>query len=45
VEQEKKIGSVFRQDHPSYEDMLKFSQQQTNMFDPTEEAISCLCGD
>jgi 3'-phosphoadenosine 5'-phosphosulfate sulfotransferase (PAPS reductase)/FAD synthetase len=45
AEQEKKIGGVFRQDHPSYEDMLKFSQKQTNMFDPTEEVISCLCGD
>ena len=42
--QEKKIGSVFREDHPSYAQMLKFSQQQADMFDPTEEAIDCFCG-
>lgn len=38
-------GAVFRSDRPSYAQMLKFSQQQTNIFDPTEEAISCFCGD
>lgn len=45
AEQEKKIGSLFREDHPSYAQMLKFSQQQTDMFDPSEEAIACFCGD
>jgi len=25
--------------------MLKFSQEQRDMFDPDEEAISCFCGE
>lgn len=45
AEQEKKIGGLFREDHPSYSQMLKFSQQQTDMFDTNEEAIACFCGD
>ena len=35
----------FRDDRPSYEDMAKFAQQQTDMFDQAEDGISCLCGD
>lgn len=38
-------NAVFRKDRPSYAQMLKFSQQQTDMFDSTEEAIACFCGD
>lgn len=38
-------GTVFRLDRPSYASMLKFSQQQQNLFDPDEEAIACFCGD
>jgi 3'-phosphoadenosine 5'-phosphosulfate sulfotransferase (PAPS reductase)/FAD synthetase len=45
AEQEKKIGGLFREDHPSYSQMLKFSQQQTDLFDTNEEALSCFCGD
>jgi 3'-phosphoadenosine 5'-phosphosulfate sulfotransferase (PAPS reductase)/FAD synthetase len=41
----KPSGAVFRSDRPSYASMLKFSQQQQNMFDPNEEAIACFCGD
>ena len=41
----KPSGAVFRSDRPSYASMLKFSQQQQNMFDPDEEAIACFCGD
>ena len=41
----KPSGAVFRSDRPSYASMLKFSQQQKNLFDPDEEAISCFCGD
>ena len=41
----KPSGAVFRSDRPSYAQMLKFSQQQTDMFDPTEEGIACFCGD
>ena len=35
----------FRDDRPSYEDMARFAQQQTDMFDQAEDGISCLCGD
>ena len=38
-------GAVFRKDRPSYAQMLKFSQDQRDMFDPNEEAIACFCGD
>ena len=41
----KPSGAVFRSDRPSYASMLKFSQQQQNLFDPDEEAIACFCGD
>jgi 3'-phosphoadenosine 5'-phosphosulfate sulfotransferase (PAPS reductase)/FAD synthetase len=45
VKQEQKIGNLFREDHPSYAQMLKFSEQQTDMFGDDEEAMSCFCGD
>lgn len=38
-------GEFFRRDRPSYSQMLKFTEQQRDMFDPQEEAISCFCGD
>lgn len=38
-------GSTFRSDRPNYAQMLKFSEQQQNLFDPTEETIPCFCGD
>ena len=38
-------GGYFRKDRPSYAAMLKFSQEQRDMFDKDEEAISCFCGD
>lgn len=38
-------GGYFRKDRPSYAAMLKFSQEQRDMFDPNEEAIACFCGD
>jgi len=41
----KPSGAVFRSDRPSYASMLQFSKDQTNLFDPKEEAISCFCGD
>lgn len=43
--QEKKIGGTFSKDRPSYSEMLKFTQEQTNLFDKTEESIACFCGD
>lgn len=38
-------GAKFRTDRPSYAEMLKFSKEQRDMFDPNEEGISCFCGD
>lgn len=52
AEQEKKAESVatgngryFRTDRASYAQMLAYSKSQIDMFDPDEQAISCLCGD
>ncbi len=41
----KPSGAVFRADRPSYAEMIKFSANQKDMFDPNEEAIACFCGD
>ena len=41
----KPSGAVFRSDRPSYSQMLKFSQEQRDMFDPTDEGIACFCGE
>ena len=45
AKQESLIGGTFSKDRPSYAQMLKFSKEQRDMFDPAEEAISCFCGD
>lgn len=41
----KPSGAVFRSDRPGYAQMLKFSQEQRDMFDKDEEGIACFCGD
>jgi 3'-phosphoadenosine 5'-phosphosulfate sulfotransferase (PAPS reductase)/FAD synthetase len=41
----KPSGARFRTDRPSYAEMLKFTKEQKDMFDPNEETISCFCGD
>jgi len=41
----KPSGFYFRTDRPSYADMQKFAIEQTDMFDPNEESISCFCGE
>jgi 3'-phosphoadenosine 5'-phosphosulfate sulfotransferase (PAPS reductase)/FAD synthetase len=38
-------GGYFRKDRPNYAAMLKFTQNQRDMFDPDEESIPCFCGD
>lgn len=38
-------GARFRKDRPGYAEMLKYAQDQKNMFDPQEETIPCFCGD
>jgi hypothetical protein len=45
AEQEQAIHATFRSDRPTYAQMLKFSKEQRDMFDPNEETISCFCGD
>lgn len=38
-------GRFFRVDRPNYAQMLKFSNEQRDMFDQQEEGIACFCGD
>jgi 3'-phosphoadenosine 5'-phosphosulfate sulfotransferase (PAPS reductase)/FAD synthetase len=38
-------GAKFRKDRPSYADLKKFALAQGDMFDKTEEAVPCFCGD
>ena len=38
-------GAKFRTDRPSYAQMLKFAQEQRDMFDPAEPSVECFCGD
>lgn len=45
VEKRSGDGWRFRNDRPSYQQMLDYAGQQRDMFDPDEEAIACFCGD
>ena len=38
-------GSRFRNDRPSYQQMLTFTEQQRSMFDGDDEGVACFCGD
>jgi 3'-phosphoadenosine 5'-phosphosulfate sulfotransferase (PAPS reductase)/FAD synthetase len=38
-------GARFRKDRPSYAELKKFALSQVDMFDKSEEAIPCFCGD
>jgi len=38
-------GDRFRKDRPSYAELKKFALSQQDMFDTSEEAIPCFCGD
>ena len=38
-------GAKFRKDRPSYAEMYKFANEQTDLFDSNEEGIPCFCGD
>ena len=41
-----KDGGLFRKDRPSYSQMLKYSEQQDDMFATgDDESIACFCGD
>jgi len=41
----KPSGAVFRSDRPSYAQMAKYADEQSDMFYHNEEAIACFCGD
>ncbi len=41
----KPSGSRFRTDRPSYQQMMTFSKNQSDMFADDNETISCFCGD
>ncbi|MGE6688973.1 phosphoadenosine phosphosulfate reductase family protein [Stutzerimonas stutzeri] len=41
----KPSGARFRVDGPSYADLARFAARQRDLFDGTDEPISCYCGD
>jgi 3'-phosphoadenosine 5'-phosphosulfate sulfotransferase (PAPS reductase)/FAD synthetase len=43
--QEKLIGGRFSKDRPTYKQMINYTKDQIDMFNPNEEAIACFCGD
>jgi 3'-phosphoadenosine 5'-phosphosulfate sulfotransferase (PAPS reductase)/FAD synthetase len=43
AEMEKVVGGKFRNDRPSYQDLLNYQNNQANLF--SDETISCFCGD
>ena len=45
LEKTVKGKNQFSKDRPSYAQMYKYAAEQTDMFDPNEEAIACFCGD
>lgn len=38
-------GSVFRMDRPAYAQMARYAAEQRDIFDESEEALACFCGD
>ena len=38
-------GARFRNDRPSYQQMLTFTEQQRSMFDDDIDGVACFCGD
>jgi hypothetical protein len=40
---EKVVGSKFRNDRPSYQEIMDFTKNQHRLFD--DETIPCFCGD
>jgi len=46
IEQEERIGNVFRRQHPSYKELKIMASDQGQLFDfENEESMSCFCGD
>lgn len=37
------VGATFRKDRPSYKNLIKFNEQQADMF--SDESIPCFCGE
>ena len=38
-------GARFRNDRPSYQQMITFTEQQRSMFDGDTDSVACFCGD
>lgn len=45
AKQEEIAQGRFSKDRPTYANMMKFTKDQSDMFDLNEEAIACFCGD
>jgi len=45
ADMEHKIGGTWRNDRPTYASMLKFSADQSDMFDGNDDSVACFCGD
>ena len=46
IEQEERIGNVFRRQHPSYKELKLIASDQGNLFEfDNDESMSCFCGD
>lgn len=41
----KPSGARFRADGPSYAQLARFAESQGDLFDPSEDAIGCYCGE
>ena len=41
----KQSGTRFRNDRPSYQQMLTFTEAQRSVFDGQEETVACFCGE
>lgn len=41
----KPSGARFRADGPTYAELTRFAASQGDLFDPSDEPISCYCGD
>jgi 3'-phosphoadenosine 5'-phosphosulfate sulfotransferase (PAPS reductase)/FAD synthetase len=45
ADMEHKIGGTWRNDRPTYASMLKFSADQSDMFNGNDDSVACFCGD
>ena len=43
--QEEKVGARFAKDRPTYAQMKRYAEDQSQLFPEQQEAVSCFCGD